>query len=594
MKYIQFWILALIFPFCIINAADHELISDIEFTGNYSITKPELRSVISLKSSQLFNRTKFSAKKLNRDIISLETYYKSKGFLDVEITEEHEHESENYIIINFNINEGKQYKLKKIEISGNKLFSDDEILAMLNQNNNQYYNPSQIRKELTLLKRKYLNIGKLDIGIMDETSITENYVTVRINIFEGNSYYIKNINVIYDGLESVKEKYVMRELLFATGELYSIDKIDKSTNRVFESGLFSSVEILHNNIDNDSGLLDINIKVREYKSSSIEGNFGFKEEPGTGIFNKRSNKLETSAKWVIGNIYNTPTNIEISAGLASIINFNIFTDIPKLENDYAVSYRSPWTISYRLPLRIKYFHEESFTEDTRKIEDGVQYSIIFNKDRTTQYEINTTVQMERSDQDKNPVKDIRGLNLKYISNKIHRPLNPEGGRYVLLSSSLYGTFLGGAKHYLKLQGEYRKYIKVFNRSVLACRMFAGYIYNIDESVTLDRDYLFEIGGQTTLRGWKSAKEYNDSGGFINDMINLEYRFPIWKNFGGELFFDCGRLYNKINLFISTQVSWDYGAGLTYKTTLGPIRIDIAFPYGDTSKPQSHASLLYMF
>ena len=78
------------------------------------------------------------------------------------------------------------------------------------------------------------------------------------------------------------------------------------------------------------------------------------------------------------------------------------------------------------------------------------------------------------------------------------------------------------------------------------------------------------------------------------MINVEYRFPIWKKIGGEFFIDSGRLYNKIDQFTNTHISWDYGIGLIYKTTLGPIRVDVGFPNGNLSEPTPHASLLYMF
>jgi outer membrane translocation and assembly module TamA len=78
------------------------------------------------------------------------------------------------------------------------------------------------------------------------------------------------------------------------------------------------------------------------------------------------------------------------------------------------------------------------------------------------------------------------------------------------------------------------------------------------------------------------------------MINLEYRFPIKNKFGGELFIDAGRLYETIDAFINTNMIWDYGVGLIYQTALGPIRIDIGFPYGELSNSQLHASLLYMF
>ena len=64
--------------------------------------------------------------------------------------------------------------------------------------------------------------------------------------------------------------------------------------------------------------------------------------------------------------------------------------------------------------------------------------------------------------------------------------------------------------------------------------------------------------------------------------------------GSYLFYDCGVLSNDFKELIQSEVSWNYGFGIVYNTKLGPIRIDAAFPYGKTSNPQLHASLLYMF
>ena len=121
---------------------------------NKALSESELKSAIRLKSPRFFIKSEFSPKKLNRDKISLDTYYKSKGFLDVEIIEDYVLDSKKYVKINFNINEGNQYKLKALELYGNKLFSNKEIIAMLNTTINQYYNPAGIRKELLLLQMK--------------------------------------------------------------------------------------------------------------------------------------------------------------------------------------------------------------------------------------------------------------------------------------------------------------------------------------------------------------------------------------------------------------------------------------------------------
>ena len=82
------------------------------------------------------------------------------------------------------------------------------------------------------MKRKYLNKGKLDIAIMDEITIENNHVTARINISEGKTYFIQNINII--GLKSIEEKYVWRELLFSNGDLYDIEKIDDNPGTCYK------------------------------------------------------------------------------------------------------------------------------------------------------------------------------------------------------------------------------------------------------------------------------------------------------------------------------------------------------------------------
>ena len=274
MKYSQIWYLIGLFLISNIFADEKLSISEINFNGNSVLPDYELQSVIKLQSPKLFARSEFNPKKLNRDKISLEAYYKSKGFLNISITENYKLISKNYVNIQFFINEGDQYKLKELLFFGNKLFSDDKIINILDTPIDINFNPSKIRRQLISLKRNYLTKGKIDIAIMDEVNIEGKNVTARINIFEGISYHIQSISV--SGLESVKEKYVLREILFQGDEIYNIDKIDESRKRIFDSGLFSSVEIINKSVNKEIRSVDIEIKVREYKSSSIEANLVLK------------------------------------------------------------------------------------------------------------------------------------------------------------------------------------------------------------------------------------------------------------------------------------------------------------------------------
>ena len=381
-----FIILILIaFIIAIINAEEKQYVSDIIFKGNSTFSDDELSSIILLKSPTFFYRSEFHPKRLNRDKINLESFYKSNGFLEVHILSEYVSISEKYNQINFVINEGRQYRLKYLDITGNKSLSEKQIRDHLNVQISKYYNPGYLRKQLKSLKRKYLKQGKINIAIMDEVNIEGDNVTVRINIAEGNTYFIREIYIT--GLEFVKEKYILRELLFHNQEKYNIDKIDKSRSRIFDSGLFSSVEITPKLIENEIGLVDIEVKIREYKSSSIEANFGFKE-----MLNSQDNitetGLEASGRWKMGNIFNTSSNIEITGKLSSGINLGAFKGKSLIKKDLSIIYHTPWTFYFRLPSLIKYYHIEE-SKNSILIKDGLSYSIYLNTGADTRWEINS-------------------------------------------------------------------------------------------------------------------------------------------------------------------------------------------------------------
>jgi len=89
----------------------------INFTGNNNFDNKQLMNLLTFKENG-FNYNELDLSKEN-----LINFYKSNGFLDVDIITQVEEQEENqgsterpYIKINFNINEGKRYKVDKILI----------------------------------------------------------------------------------------------------------------------------------------------------------------------------------------------------------------------------------------------------------------------------------------------------------------------------------------------------------------------------------------------------------------------------------------------------------------------------------------------
>ncbi|MBC8479576.1 MAG: hypothetical protein H8D46_03840, partial [FCB group bacterium] len=277
MRRIKFLPFILLF-FCtgFLQAADAVYVSEIKFEGSDTFSNKILKKNIRLKSKGIFRQTEFNPKTLKLDVISLQRFYLSKGFVDVEITTGVEDVDDRFVDVSFYITEGKRYKIKSLDVFGNHLLSDQTVQGIIKLKSGDYYNPARIIENLDKLEYEYFSKGKLLVSIAESVDIQRDGVDVKIDISEGRTYHVGEINI--SGLETKPEKYVRRELKFASGDLYDISKIEKSQNRIFSSGLFSSVEI-HPSFpaDNDE-IVNMEIKVREYTSRSYQFDLGIGQE----------------------------------------------------------------------------------------------------------------------------------------------------------------------------------------------------------------------------------------------------------------------------------------------------------------------------
>jgi outer membrane protein assembly factor BamA len=152
-------------------------------------------------------------------------------------------------------------------------------------------------------------------------------------------------------------------------------------------------------------------------------------------------------------------------------------------------------------------------------------------------------------------------------------INPRRGVRLLFQNDIAGKFLGN-KHasYYRLSADLRKYLLLLgSRDVLAFRFLiqkisGGRIPLYDESI---------LGGgstMTAMRGYK-LNRFMDKGKFL---FNLEYRFPVWKKLGGNLFLDAGNVWPSLAEVDFGQSVFDAGWGLRYYLENFVARFDMGF------------------
>jgi outer membrane protein insertion porin family len=67
-----------------------------------------------------------------------------------------------------------------------------------------------------------------------------------------------------------------------------------------------------------------------------------------------------------------------------------------------------------------------------------------------------------------------------------------------------------------------------------------------------------------------------TGGNGLAVVNVELRTPYWKGLGGVGFLDAGNVFRRVADISLTDLRPAAGAGLRYRSPLGPVRIDFGF------------------
>ena len=69
---------------------------------------------------------------------------------------------------------------------------------------------------------------------------------------------------------------------------------------------------------------------------------------------------------------------------------------------------------------------------------------------------------------------------------------------------------------------------------------------------------------------------NPTGGNATAILNLEWRFPIWRWFGGAVFVDTGTVTPEVSDLRLDTFKTGAGGGLRIRTPVGPIRVDVGY------------------
>ena len=598
---------------------NNNVINKVSFVGNKLIDSDELRDQIELKppSIMMFSSIDFDRRLLKLDAINIKNYYNSKGFLETTVKDSF-YVNDNQVDIFFLINEGRQFILKNVKIEGLNSLDDNDVLLSLGLLEGQPYNPIIINKKLSIIDDLLQEKGKI-FSIIDIDQAIQDSVQIVIKVDEGKKVYVNDSWI--SGVERIDTLFVKKEIEFQNGKIFNKKKIDKTKRNLLQLGFFSSVNIIAHTISDKDSLVNLEVRLREFKNvgeTALE--FGLDEieyVPGA----RSLVGLGGSVNWTDRMIFGSKNRFEADGSVVVPTEEGFI--FPRLGFDIKISNQRPFSV--KLPAQVKLFFQQfkNFGDEygpyVRRF--GLQYSNIIRWNRQRSF-VDLGLTFERFDESDAFSQDIEQRKFKFHINQDNRdnPIDPKKGNMAIFRLDAYGGPLGGNRSYIKYSFDLRNYITVLKHITLASRINGGMItgwskeYDQYETILFEKFYL---GGSNTLRAIRplrlvnySNDNYdNDGDGNIDEadedsnipsgkemmvLTNVELRFPLLWEFGGVLFIDGGNIYeNSENINIDNLV-WNYGLALTLNLPVGPLRIDLARDSIDPKIYQIQLGFLYAF
>jgi len=468
--------------------------------------------------------------------------------------------------------------IKGIVMEGNTVFSDEQLLAVMETKLGQVSNNRTIIRDLQAIQRKYQDAGYIYAQVTDVATdaATGNLV---ISLVEGK---VEGIRVT--GNHKTKTHVITREMRTKPGDILNREVLRRDLDRVINLEIFQDVSA-QPTVGSAPGLVMVTINVAEKKTGLAAAGLGY-----------------SSVQKLVGFVDLAESNLGGTGQKVSIR-----TEFGGRES-YELGYYNPWIAAPATSLRVGLYRKlilrEAFTQEQSRLYDEKRTGGNVTWSRPLGQSYNTRLFATlRADsvEAKFPggaptddalidfitsqrAQDVRSLALAVRSDTRNIIANPTQGGLNSLSMEFAG-WLGGAD-FSKFGSDLRRYWRVGGKTIFATRLLLGLATGNPPFL---EQYL--VGGGETLRGYRNDR----FPGTHMALLNTELRIPLQENLAGVLFVDVGDAWG--GAFARDLGDTDftahlgYGLGVRLITPIGPIRID----YGIGSEGQeTHFSVGHAF
>ncbi len=523
----------------------------------------------------------YKPEELDGDIELIRRELMERGYLDAAVSDPQvEARSRGRLIVRIPVDEGRQYHLGKINLSGPEKFPVADVSSSITNRTGDLASITAIDRAQQAVRDFYGSRGYIrsDVQSQLEPHAGEPVVDVNLTVRnEGDQAFVRD--VVIRGNTRTKDKVIRREVTVFPGEPYNQVKVRTSEARLRNLGYFDFVSAIpEDTLKSDQ--FDLALEVEERRTGQFLIGAGF-----------------SSVDDLIG-------FVELSQG-----NFDLFNWPPtgggqKLRlrgtagtkrNDLELSFTEPWFLDRKLALSVDLFRRNRSYFSSKYDQRNTGGEIGLGFPLTTFTRLNLSYGLEEimiHDMDTNASPFFleqegtflkSSVNATVLRDSRDSSFIPTRGTRSSLSTMWAGGPLGGDVDVYSVEAQSSTFIPVWFEHVLNLRVWTSVVEphgDADDVPIFERLFL---GGARTLRGFKYRKvgpkdeDGEPVGGKTAWSATAEYTIPIFERLRFATFYDIGYVYDESYTWELSDYNSDWGIGIRLDFPGFPLRLDYAWP-----------------
>lgn len=562
-------------------------ITDINIIGATAFKEKELLDQFELSTggwlSWFTKDDQYSKQKLTGDLEKLRSFYLNRGYLEfnVDSTQVSITPDKEKIYITVNVTEGPVYSISDIKFNGDLKVPESEIAALLLFKSGEVFSRQKVVDSVKRITDRLGNDGYSFANVNPVPDLDKEKRTAAFTLFvdAGRRVYIRRINIV--GNQRTRDEVIRRELRQLESSWYSVEKINRSKERIDRTGFFEDVNIETPAVPGSQDQVDLNVTLKEKNTGQLQFGVGYSQ----------FEKFTISTSVSQANIFGSGNQLSVAINSGSV------------NKTYALSYLNPyWTVDgvsrgfdiYRRDLDSSTLSIGTYTSKTEGL--GVRFGVPITEYNNVNFGLGyerTKLGLTAASPQRyidfvnlfgNSSDTIRG-SLGFASDTRDSIFYPTRG--TLYEFGVEAGIPGGDLKYYRATYHHQWLRPVYGKIVLALNGEVGVAGGYGGK-PLPFFKNFYAGGVDSVRGFQTStlgpKDTNGDalGGSKRIIGNVELLFPMPgvkndKSVRLSGFLDVGNVFGKDEKISASQLRASVGVAVSWYSPVGPLKFSLAKP-----------------